>query len=213
MVQLPQVRQRSATSSQRGWFEIALAAAPSMPSVSRLTAHLACRARDDRVSGRSSASVAGRCGNSFEDLGAGFAADLDQEFVVGRRRAARSAPDRSPAVGLWPGLHRNAEASASGLSAIDGDDEGVLPPHRVSQHPDTGRRGSTRSWMAIAWSSQARTPMNANFGAELLPLVDRDAVLALARRPQRLDRRMQKLLPGLRTDSKAESAPSSRRSR
>ena len=66
-----------------------------------------------------------------EHLGAALAADLDEEAVAARRRAARSAPGRSPAVDARAGVHRDAEARAARARAVDRDEERVAAARLV----------------------------------------------------------------------------------
>ena len=64
-----------------------------------------------------------------------------------RRRGSRSAPGRSPRSRLRAGAHRDAEAGAAGLEAVDRDDESVARGGPRSRRRCSGRRGSTRSWI------------------------------------------------------------------
>ena len=84
IVQLPQVRQRSATSSQRGCSGLRVAAGRGCPSMSSVAAHLARARRSTTALGAPARRLgaAARCGSVGEHLGAALAADLDEEAVA-----------------------------------------------------------------------------------------------------------------------------------
>ena len=70
-------------------------------------------------------SAAARARQLGEDLGAALGADLDEEAVL----AVEDLRQREvvAGLGLGPGPHRDAEAGAARLEAVDGDDERVAP--------------------------------------------------------------------------------------
>ena len=87
-----------------------------------------------RATTASAAATCSRAGRVVRDLGqhlaAPLAADLGQEdvAVVVEQLGQR---DVEAGVGLRAGVHRDAEAGAAGLAAIDGDDEGAVAPGLV----------------------------------------------------------------------------------
>ena len=168
----------------------------------QLASHRILRARYDRFSDQKIGTGCGAMGQSVEQLAAGFASHLDKEFVarsvdqLGQRKVETS-------IGLRSRPHRSTETGASGLPAVDGDDKGVLPPNPVSLiairaiQEDTVLDGDGVEFAsAHADESKSRGFRPARRNG--------NAIVALARGPQRLDRRVQELLPGVGTDGKAE---------
>src|SRR5271166_6740232 len=164
--------------------------------------HSARRARDDPIRIGSIGRGRRPTGDLLEQSCARAAADLDEEVVpialheFGQRKIKAAAC-------LWTGLHRNAEAGASGLRAIDGHNEGIPPARRVSgvgigaiaENPVLYRdrvefAGSDPEKRVIAIASRG--------------IRYRDAVLPPPHRPQTFDRRMQEALPRMRSYCKPE---------
>ena len=127
IVQLPQVRQRSATSSQRGCSRLRQqqvvdarrcpAAAPSGAAVRSTTV---AGGRDGRR--RSPARVGQR-----RPAAPRRARSRPRPGTGGRpSQQLGQAPGRSPPPARGPGAHRDAEAGAAGLAAVDRDDEDAV---------------------------------------------------------------------------------------
>ncbi len=128
-VQLPQVRQRSATSSQRGCSRLRCSSSAS-PAVSSERPICDAARSTARAAASWSRGSAGRAGSSSATCAPrslptstrkrwpSLVEQLGQRQVVAR-------PD------LRPGLHRDAEAGAAGLAAVDRDDERVAAARLV----------------------------------------------------------------------------------
>ena len=124
MVQLPQVRQRSATSSQRGCSRLrrrsscrssACISRPMLAAVRATTASAAA----------TSSRVAARCGSSARTARpASVAASTRKQMLALDEKLGQREIEAG--LGLRPGLHRDAKTGAARLAAIDGDDEGAL---------------------------------------------------------------------------------------
>ena len=127
-MQLPHVRQRSATSSQRGCSRLSRKQVADAVRV-ELPAHPAGRVLG--LGRRRGAVVVGRLGAAElgEDLLAALAAGLDEEAVAALEQL-REHEVVALACGR-AGVHRDAEARPAGLVAVDGDEEGVLAPGGV----------------------------------------------------------------------------------
>ena len=123
IVQFPQVRQRSATSSQRGCSRLSASRSRRSPaSISRPIRSAAPSIA--RSAASTSLRAAARAGSSREHLGAALRARFDEQSVLavddlGQREVV-------PCLGLRPRPHRDAEARAARLEAVDGDDERAL---------------------------------------------------------------------------------------
>src|SRR5271168_3656840 len=100
---------------------------------------------------------------------------------------------------LWPRIHRDAEAGAARLTAIDCDDEGVVAANPVG--------------LVAKWAREKDPVMDgdrvklagahADKGERLYRFVvfdDREAVPLATGPPEPLDWRMQKAFPGMRPD-------------
>ena len=190
IVQLPQVRQRSATSSQRGCSRLAEEQVADARGV-HLAAHLL--RRRGRVRGtppRSSSGPRRRRRELRQHVRALLAAGLDDEVVavvehLGERQVEARVRSR-------PRAHRDAEARPARLAAVHGDDErsvtgtdAVEDRHRVQLARPHADEGVARAWL------------------RLLELGQR-AVLAEPGAPQPHLRRQLELLPRVRPDGVAE---------
>ena len=128
-VQLPQLRQRSATSSQRGCSALACSRS-RMSVVSSVRPIEAARALDRVRRGLALVAAGGPVAHLGEDVGPALAADLDDEAVavvvedLGQRQVEAAGHARS-------GPHRRAEARPAGAPAVDRDEEGVAPARLV----------------------------------------------------------------------------------
>ncbi len=200
-VQLPQVRQRVATSSQRSFSRLR-ASRSRMSVTSSRAAHLLGSARD-RGAGRLEVCGLRRPARQLgEDLRAALGADLDEQAV----RAVEDLGQREvvAGLGLRPGPHRDAEAGAGRLEAVHGDDERVLAPCGVvavgvaaaEEDPVLDRDPVE---LAGAHSDQGER------GVLERLLLDLEAVVASLRAPEPDARREQELLPRVRADRVAEA--------
>ena len=127
-VQLPQVRQRSATSAKRGWSRLA-ASSSGRRAVSSCRPICSAASSVTLAAASRSSLVASITGKPREDLAPTLRPDLDEEAVPvlgelgeGEVEAALRTRARS---------HRRAEARAARLAAVDDDDEGPLATERV----------------------------------------------------------------------------------
>ena len=129
IVQLPQVRQRSATSSQRGCSR--LASSSSRTSSERMCRPMLPSALRDGIGRlrRASAVSAGGAARSASRRGAALAADLHQEFMPLAEQFGQRKVEAG--LGLRAGVHRRAEAGAARLAAVHRDDERALAPRLV----------------------------------------------------------------------------------
>ena len=137
-----------------------------------------------------------------EHLGAALAADLDEEAVpavedLGQREVVAC-------LGLRTGAHRDAEAGAGGLEAVDGDDERVLAARRVvavgvAAAEEDAVLDRDRVQLAGAHADERERRI-----LERL-LLDLEAAVAAPRPPEPDARRKQELLPRVRADRVAEA--------
>ena len=205
-VQLPQVRQRSATSSQRGFSR--LRASRSRMSVGvELPAHRARRRRSTAApaAARSSAlrrrGAAGSARTSAPALAA-----RPRRGGGARRRGSRSAPGRSPLRPSGPVPIETQKQVPRGLEAVDGDDERVLAPRGVVAVGDSGRRGrrgpGSRSRAARRRARRCSASGRSSSGSSS---ISKPAVAA-ACLPEPDARREQELLPRVRADRIAEAS-------
>ena len=200
-MQLPQVRQRSATSSQRGCSRLSRKQVADVASV-ELPSHPGGRVLG--LGRRRGPVLVGRVGASklTEDLLAAVAARLDQKPVpaleeLGQYKVVALACRRAC-------VHRDAEARPGRLVAIDCDEERVLAPGGVvavdvpaaEENPvlDPDRRQ-----LAGADADECeRARLD-----RLLLYLEVDAVLL--RLPEPYPRREEEALPGGRADRVAEA--------
>ena len=125
IVQLPQVRQRAATSSQRGCSALRVEQLPEVDRVERRGPSALRRARATAPA-RARSVAGGRRGAAPRRAPRRPARSRPRPGSgAGRRRAARSAPGRSRVSARRPGAHRDAEAGGSRVAAAHRDDEGV----------------------------------------------------------------------------------------
>ena len=140
IVQLPQLRQRSATSSQRGCSALPTSRS-RMPSVSRRRPIEAAVRSVCSPASRRSPAAAGRAGSSASTSLPALAAGLDEEAVPVVVDAARSARGRARPVTARAGVHRDAEARPARAGAVDRHEEGVRGDGPRSPGRRSGRRG------------------------------------------------------------------------
>ena len=128
IVQFPQVRQRSATSSQRGWSR--LAASSSWKPLGVELSHRGRGSLDDAFAGF---HVFGRrlpSGKRGEELGAALGRSLREVLAPTVLEQLRQG-DVVAEGRARPGVHRDAEARLGGDAAVDGDDEDPPAPRRT----------------------------------------------------------------------------------
>ena len=155
MVQLPQVRQRSATSSQRGCSRLAAAARAGRPSASAGPSRRPCAAttasRRVQVAVRRRARAAAPPAPRLPASRAG----LDEKPVLALGDLGQRQVESG--LGLGPGVHRDAEAGPARLAAVDRDDEGALAPRLRSADRRARRRGTPGpGWRSPAARRRAR---------------------------------------------------------
>ena len=129
LVQLPQVRQRSATSSHRGWLGLACSNSLS-PSVSRCPSHLTPGSVDDPFGGGDFLLGRRPVRQVLDQVHARSAADLHHEQMTAVLDELRQG-EVETGLDLRSGIHRDAEAGAARLTAIDRDDKGVVAAHLI----------------------------------------------------------------------------------
>ena len=162
-MQLPQLRHRDATSSQRAapW----LAAISSRrPAVGIGAAHPLRRPGDGGPRPSTAASPAGTCGTPAST-------SAPAAVPTSTRKRCRSPATSSVSARSYPGpapggAHGRAEAGLARLGAVHRHDEhggAAGPVPRVA-----GPLPSTRSWIWIARRSQGRTPKNASRGGAVV---------------------------------------------
>ena len=161
-----------------------------MPSVSRRAAHLACGAFDNRFGGQ---NIRLR-GRAMRDVPERFQRRLRCPPRPGMRglfssRSSVSARSK-PASAFGPVCIDTQKQVPPASSAIDGDDEGVPPPHfvgRIRIRPvaeDPVLDGNCIDF-ATAYADKGK------FGWLYLLVGNGDAVVTVMRRPQPLDGRVQ----------------------
>ena len=204
MVQLPQVRQRSATSSQRGCSR--LRSRSSRRSSARICRPIeaAVRATTDRGGRRFSRSVAARCGSSASTSRPTSEPASSDEALAAVDELGR-ARGRSRHSAFGPVFIETQKQVPPASPQLTATMKAAVAPRLDSADRHAAPFRNTRSWMAIACSSQARTPMKAKRSPRRG--LGRDA----HRRRRRaaalhklLHRRMQEPLPGMRPDGVAE---------
>ena len=151
-------------------------------------AHLACGARDDGVGGRDVRLRSLPMRHLPEDIGAGFAADLDQKLVPVSLYKLRQRQIEAR-IGLGPSTHRNAETCAAGLAAVHCDDEGISASRFIGH---VRIRAVAEHLVLNADGADLAGPHadECEFGSLALFLRDRAVVVTFARGPQRHHRRM-----------------------
>ena len=190
MVQLPQVRQREATSSQCG--DSRLSASSWGRPWRHGAAHLVGRPGDRRAARRIVASSAARLGTSASTSApAGVPTRTRKRWPVGVDELGHRQVE--PGLDAGTAAHRRAEAGRARLSALDRDDERAVAPSTVDrvdvvaagQHPV---QDADRAHVARAHAEQGVPGRSA-------ALAGRHAAGRPVRRPQPRPRRVEHGLP------------------
>ena len=157
--------------------------------------------RHHRLGGRDFRGRRGAMRQRGQHLAARLRSDLDEEAVLVPEQFGQC--EVVARLRLRAGLHRDAEAGAAGLAAIDRDDEVPFAPRAVMrigigvahQHAVLDGDGGDLAG-AHADEGEAR--------AVLRRRVDAHGVSVARGAPEILDRRVQEFLPGMRADGIAE---------
>ena len=200
-VQLPQVRQRSATSSQRGCSRFVAEQVADVGGV-ELAAHPGSGALGLRR--RLGAVGVGRGGRVEvgQNLLALLAPRLDREVLAALEQLGEDQVVAG--IGRRAGPHRGAEARPAGLVAVDGDEEDVLAPGRVVAVGVAAAEQDTvlhRDRGQLARLDAEEGELARVHGL----LIDLEPVPALRRAPEPHARREQILLPRGRPGGVAEA--------